>query len=63
MLLQRCSKKHFYDSDKFAECPYCAIEKSGLEEVTRDFPVISLEETEPVINRQDERNDGGNGRL
>ncbi|MBE5912005.1 hypothetical protein [Pseudobutyrivibrio sp.] len=23
MNLMQCSKKHFYDGDKFSECPYC----------------------------------------
>ncbi|MCR5556428.1 MAG: hypothetical protein K6F75_02575 [Butyrivibrio sp.] len=23
MNLKRCEKKHYYDGDKFEECPYC----------------------------------------
>lgn len=49
MILQKCKKNHFYDSDKFAECPYCATEKSGLEEETQSFSSNSMEKTEKVI--------------
>ena len=62
MILQRCKKKHFYDSDKFAECPYCAIEKSGLEEETEDFFISSLEATEPASNQPLGKRDDKNGR-
>lgn len=48
MILQKCKKNHFYDSDKFAQCPYCAIEKSGLEEETQSFSSNSMEKTETV---------------
>ncbi len=44
MILERCKRRHFYDRDKFAECPYCALEKSGIEEETGEFS-DSLEDT------------------
>ena len=40
MKLQRCSKGHFYDEDKFSICPYCYEPKQG------DSP--SNSETKPV---------------
>ena len=46
MLLQRCEKNHFYDKDKFAGCPYCALEKCGQEEETNPVSTNSLEDTE-----------------
>lgn len=47
MQLQRCEKNHFYDRSKFAECPYCAIGKIGLEEKTEKKAVYN-DKTEKV---------------
>lgn len=50
MILKRCKKRHFYDSDKFDACPYCSMEKSGLEEETKEYFLNSGEETEEAVN-------------
>lgn len=50
MILQQCKKNHFYNADKFKKCPYCALEKSGIEEDTDVFLVDSIEETENVMD-------------
>lgn len=46
MLLQKCNKNHFFNKDKFKKCPYCALEKSGIEEDTDTFSVQSMDKTE-----------------
>lgn len=51
MILQKCKRGHFYDSDKFAECPYCALEKNVVEEKTEEWSKNSLEVTETVIGK------------
>lgn len=51
MLLQKCNKNHFYNKDKFKQCPYCALEKSGLEDETDSFSVRSVEKTDRIIER------------
>lgn len=51
VILKRCKKRHFYDSNKFDECPYCAIEKSGLEEETKEFSLNSGELTEEAVEQ------------
>lgn len=50
MLLQKCNKNHFYNMGKFKQCPYCALEKSGIEEDTDVFSVQSIEKTNPLID-------------
>lgn len=52
MILRKCKKNHFYDSDKFAKCPFCAIEKSGLEEETQSFSSNSMEKTETIVKSE-----------
>lgn len=56
MILQRCKNEHYYDSDKFAECPYCALQKSGMEERTEDWSKNAFEETQTVIGRYEQSN-------
>lgn len=51
MVLQKCKRGHFYDCDKFAECPYCALEKNVVEEKTEAWSKNSLEATETVIGK------------
>lgn len=46
MLLQKCNKNHFFNKDKFKKCPYCALEKSGIEEDTDTFSVQSMDKTD-----------------
>ena len=46
MRLQKCNKNHFYNGEKFKKCPYCALEKSEIEEDTDTFDVPSTEVTE-----------------
>ncbi len=49
MLLQKCNKNHFFNKDKFKKCPYCALEKSGIEEDTDTFSIQSEEKTDRNI--------------
>lgn len=51
MILTKCKKEHYYDSDKFAECPYCALEKCGVTEKMDDWAKNAFEETQTVIGR------------
>ena len=51
MILHKCDKGHYYDSDKFAECPYCTLAKNIMEE-----------QTELEGNNALEATDGGKGR-
>ncbi len=51
MILQKCKRGHYYDSDKFAECPYCALEKNVAEEKTENWFQGALEATETVIGK------------
>lgn len=46
MRLQKCNKNHFYNGEKFKKCPYCALEKSGIEEDTDTYGVQSTEATD-----------------
>lgn len=40
MKIKRCEKGHFYDNEKFAECPFCAEEKElGISEKDDDRPL------------------------
>lgn len=36
MILNKCSKGHYYDQDKFAACPYCALADNYVEQKTED---------------------------
>lgn len=49
MVLTKCEKGHFYDHDKFAECPYCALEKTEVEEQTQSWSKNMFEATETVM--------------
>lgn len=51
MILHRCERGHYYDSDKFAECPYCSLEKNVVEDATEDF-ANKYESTETVVGRK-----------
>lgn len=52
MKLIQCKKKHYYDADKFASCPHCAVydkpaEDTGnraAEEASDKEAAVSLEE-------------------
>ena len=57
MVLQKCKKGHFYDCDKFVECPYCALEKNVVEEKTEVSSKNSLEVTETVIGKYPKLNE------
>lgn len=50
MILHRCERGHYYDSDKFAECPYCSLEKNVVEDATEDF-ANKYEATETVVGK------------
>lgn len=51
MILQKCNKNHFFNHDKFKKCPYCALEKSGIEEDTDTYSVQSMDKTERNFKR------------
>lgn len=51
MILQKCKRGHYFDSDKFAECPYCSLEKNVVEEKTGDWSKNVFEATETVVGR------------
>ena len=51
MILHKCDKGHYYDSDKFAECPYCTLAKNIMEEQTDLEGNNALEATETVVGR------------
>ena len=51
MVLHRCEHGHYYDSDKFVECPYCSLEKNVVEDATENF-VNPYESTETVVGRK-----------
>ena len=53
MRLQKCNKNHFYNGEKFKKCPYCALEKSGIEEDTDIFDVHSTDVTEKDMERSE----------
>lgn len=53
MRLQKCNKNHFYNGEKFKKCPYCALEKSGIEEDTDTFDVHSTDVTEKDMERSE----------
>lgn len=48
LVLHRCEKGHYYDSDKFAECPYCSLGDNVVEDETEDLD-NRYESTETVI--------------
>jgi DNA-binding helix-hairpin-helix protein with protein kinase domain len=52
VILKRCKKNHFFDSNHFSRCPYCAIEKSGLEEDTQIDRISSKEKTESAKGKR-----------
>lgn len=56
MILRKCEKGHYYNHDKFAECPYCALQHSEPEGKTQSWSVNSMEETETVIGRYGQDN-------
>lgn len=51
LILHRCEKGHYFDSDKFAECPYCSLGKNVVEDVTYDYD-NGYESTETVVARR-----------
>lgn len=53
MILQKCKRGHYFDSDKFAECPYCSLEKNVVEEKTGDWSKNVFEATETIVGRHD----------
>lgn len=61
MILHKCKKGHYYDSDKFAECPYCTLAKNVMEEETEIDVNNALEATETVVGKYDfhKATDGG----
>ena len=44
MVMKRCNNGHFYDSDKYGQCPYCGISN------------IDASKTMPIIRPESERN-------
>lgn len=48
MVLHRCEKGHYYDSDKFAECPYCSLGNNVVEDETEDLG-NQYESTETIV--------------
>lgn len=58
MILQKCKHGHYYDSDKFAECPYCALGKHVEEEPTEKWSRNTFEETETVAERYEGQSGG-----
>lgn len=53
MILQKCKRGHYYDCDKFAECPYCSLEKNVIEEKTGDWSKNAYEATETIVGKYD----------
>lgn len=51
MVLQKCERNHYFDSDKFVECPYCALEKNVVEDKTESWSQNVLEVTETVVGK------------
>lgn len=51
MVLHRCENGHYFDSDKFVECPYCSLEKNVVEDATENF-INPYESTETVTGRK-----------
>lgn len=51
MVLHRCEHGHYYDSDKFAECPYCSLGKNVIEDETVELEAGG-ESTETVVGRR-----------
>lgn len=46
MLLHKCEKGHYYDKDKFAACPYCAMEQQIGKEQTNVWSTNAHDVTE-----------------
>ncbi|HCJ08680.1 MAG TPA: hypothetical protein DHV96_10065 [Lachnospiraceae bacterium] len=62
MILHKCNKGHYYDSDKFAECPYCTLAQNIIEDPTDISGKSVLEATETVVgkyNKFHKSTDGG----
>lgn len=51
MVLHRCERGHYFDSDKFAECPYCSLGSNVVEDETEDLG-NQYESTETVVGRK-----------
>lgn len=58
MILQKCKRGHYFDSDKFAECPYCSLEKNVVEEKTEDWSKNTFEATETAVDRYEGQSGG-----
>jgi hypothetical protein len=58
MILHKCEQGHFYDQDKFAECPYCALEKTVTDEKTQSYSRNIFEETATIVPSSETANRG-----
>ena len=56
MTMKRCNNGHFYDSNKYTNCPYCGVQSLDVQATMakRNFPNLggNVGSTEPVANRQ-----------
>ncbi len=55
MILHICEKGHYYDCDKFASCPYCAMENNIGKEQTGSWSTNSYDITEGTLNSNEKQ--------